>query len=119
MIPSSIRLAGFTITTVYDKSLAAEQGKIGYADYNTNQIFLDSSDICSKEVVEQTYWHEAVHFMLHIMNSNKRTDEAFVDLLSHMIYQATQTATYPQEDPSCIWCNNEVLLEKETNTIRL
>ena len=61
----------------------------GAAHLCTNTIVIEKSGKgTSKEVLEQTFWHEAVHFILHRLGFEDLNDnEQFVDLIGQALYQ--------------------------------
>jgi hypothetical protein len=90
-IPNRVQLGGLTIETVYDDTLAKERGLMGQTDYNEGKILLDKTAV-SQQVLEQTYLHELVHWIFHIMGEEKlRADEKLVDLFSTFLHQAIES----------------------------
>lgn len=91
MIPKSFCLAGLTIT-VKQKPLKNESDRcIGHADYQRQAIEL-TTGLVPLETLEQTFYHEEVHWILHIMGRDElRDDEKFVDMFAHLLYQAIKT----------------------------
>ena len=87
-IPEFTWLMGMKITTEFDGTLCARKQLIGEADYRQQKIVLDDS-VCTQEILEQSYIHELVHWILFLMNRQElRNDEDFVDTFAHLIYQA-------------------------------
>ncbi len=91
-IPKEVTLAGIPIKTIFDNTLIKEHNIIGKADYEHQEIVIDTS-VAPRETTEQAYLHELVHYILYIMGKHDlRNDEAFVDLFAHLLYQAKETA---------------------------
>lgn len=64
------------------------EGCIGKADYQNQRICINP-EFAGKCLTEQTYYHELMHWMLFIMGEDElKSNEQFVDMLSHFIYQA-------------------------------
>ena len=98
-IPKQFNLFGETIRVEWldkAKDIEGDSQLLGLAKYQQNVIEIAKTDVygipITHDNLEQTFLHEALHFMLEKMGSNKRTDEAFVDILSSMIHQMLQTA---------------------------
>ncbi len=68
-----------------------KHGVFGLWDFNKNKITLQQSTkqhILTKEQVESTFVHEAVHAMLDHMGYHELSaDERFVSSYSNLIYQ--------------------------------
>jgi hypothetical protein len=87
-IPSKLFIAGMVIETIVDEGMSKREGLVGQADHNKMSIRIDPSEV-SENVLGQSYVHEAIHIVFHIMGRpDLRDDEVFVDLLSHLVYQA-------------------------------
>jgi hypothetical protein len=89
-IPKKITLAGLDIETLPAPGLVKSRELIGEALYHIQKIALDP-DATPPQTTEQAYVHEAVHWILYIMNDPARTDERFVDSFAHLLYQALNT----------------------------
>jgi len=98
MIPDKIQLAGIEIATIYDDNLVNKKSVIGEARYSEQTIVIDNkaADI---NITQQAYFHELTHWILYILNENElRCNEKFVDLFSHLLYQALKTAKYQESE---------------------
>jgi hypothetical protein len=92
LIPTKLTIAGIPITIEIRKAASENERCIGHADYQNQKIIL-VCDIVEKELFEQTYFHELIHWILYIMGKPElRDDEGFVDLFAHLLYQAVSTA---------------------------
>ena len=75
---------------------------MGLSDFHTNTIYL-SKEIKNKELLEHTFLHELLHFVvLHSKVVNKYKldngnflydDETFIDNISALLHQALKTQT--------------------------
>ena len=104
-IPKQFTLLGQRIIVVFDNELCAKKGWLGCADFDHNRIVLADQILgeskrkkekvwkkLPKEKVEQTFFHELTHFMLHFMNEAKlRDDEKFIDLLGTIQYEFSKS----------------------------
>jgi len=91
IIPKSFWLGGLQIDVRFDENLYKNKNVVGEAGYTSQSISLDSS-ILKKQSTEQTYYHELTHWILYMMNEDAlRTNEKFVDLFAHFLYQARMT----------------------------
>lgn len=90
-IPGEFQLIGHKIKVFWDDHLMANQQSLGVCHFDENKIFLQTaiSELnIAEEVVKQTFLHEVVHFMLHLMGEEKlNEDEKFVDLFAQLNYQ--------------------------------
>ena len=96
-IPKQFELHGQTVKVGYDDAMVGDRGSVGESKYKENKILLQpnvSGHACSQEYIEQTFCHELVHYILLHMNSDKNSDEAFVDTFGHLLHQALVTAEY-------------------------
>lgn len=97
-IPKRFKLLGQTIEVVFEEKLVAKDDIVGAARYRTNEIALQPcTEGCPRkpEAVEQTFFHELLHFALDAMGRNElRQEEAFVDMLAGLLHQALTTAEY-------------------------
>jgi hypothetical protein len=85
-------LAGITITTHLDSTMFTTRKIGGEAQYLNQAIVIDPT-AHPIESVTQTYYHEKIHYILFIMNRHDlRTDEAFVDMFAHLLYQSDKSA---------------------------
>ncbi|MEI6215429.1 MAG: hypothetical protein WCP10_15100 [Desulfuromonadales bacterium] len=93
-IPSTFKLAGLTISVVFDPLLHENRKLLGEAVYSKQQIVLDSG-ICSQEQIEQNFFHELLHWIYFIMSEDElRQNERIVDLSAHMLHQFMVTQTF-------------------------
>lgn len=93
MIPKSFSLAGLKIDVTLDPNLFQNRKILGEAQYTKQRIVLDSS-VLSKELGDQNFYHELVHWILYVMNENElMSNEKFVDLFAFMLHQAMKTGT--------------------------
>lgn len=99
-IPKKFKLFGETITVEYVSNLIEKEGRMGQSVYRENKIqLLDiNNDIYSTKPfmhIEQTFYHELVHFILTKMNLNDLSeDEKFVDVFASLLHQVIVTAEY-------------------------
>jgi hypothetical protein len=90
-IPKKIVLAGIPINVRLIEEFAKQNNCLGASDYSNQQIVVDSNH-CPKELTEQTFCHEKVHWILHIMGEHElNKNEQFVDLFAHLLYQSMET----------------------------
>lgn len=86
-IPKKVFLAGIEITVDMDSSMVNREGTLGRVDYEDQRIIIDPC--AGKDIICQTYLHELTHYILYVMGKEDlRTDEAFVESFSHLLYQA-------------------------------
>lgn len=91
-IPKTFELAALIITTSIDKTLCSERKIAAEACYPSQSIVLDPT-IHQPASVVQNFYHEKVHWILYVMNRHDlRTDEAFVDVFAHLLYQSDLSA---------------------------
>ena len=119
-IPEFTWLMGMKITTEFDSTLCARKKLVGEADYRQQKIVLDNS-VCTQEILEQSYLHELVHWILFLMNRQElRNDEDFVDTFAHLIYQAnimqyneikTDEARVGEDDKDAYFDQSSILIE--------
>jgi hypothetical protein len=94
-IPKSFYLYGLKINVVFDNSL--NKKCMGYACYDTNTIKI-ATDIKSRDLLEQTFLHEVLHFILlhsKVINKyklesgkNLHSDEDFIDNVASLLHQS-------------------------------
>lgn len=90
-IPKRVWLAGIPIETVIDNTLVEKEGRLGKAVYQYQHIVMDM-DAAPTETTTQAYLHELIHWILYVMYEHElRDNEQFVDVLSHLLYQALTT----------------------------
>jgi hypothetical protein len=94
-IPTTIELAGLTVTTVFDNTLFKQRRMLGEARYLQQEIALDNEAPAEWDTKVQAYYHEKVHFILFLMGRDDLcNNEDFVDHFSHLLYQSDKTAKY-------------------------
>ena len=99
-IPKKFKLFGETITVEYVLDLIEKHERMGQAIYRENKIQLldiDNDTYSTKPTVhiEQTFFHELIHFILTKMNLNDLSaDEKFVDVFASLLHQAMTTMEY-------------------------
>ena len=97
-IPKSFQLGGLTIDISYQKKLTEEGLMLGAADYVAQKILLDPT-FTKIQTVEQAYFHELTHWILSVMGESELcSNEKFVDVFAHFLYQALTTAV-PHSQP--------------------
>lgn len=91
IIPTSFWLGGLKIDVVYDNTMVKTKQVIGEARYANQQIRLDPS-VAPMQTVEQSFYHEMVHWIFYVMGEEElRNNEKLVDLFAHFLYQARVT----------------------------
>jgi predicted SprT family Zn-dependent metalloprotease len=94
-IPKQFNLLGHTIKVNVTPNFRLIDGNLGEANYSEGSINLQGNTKefpVSKEMLEHTYLHEVIHFVLYFMgNEELREDEGFVDLFAGLLHQALQT----------------------------
>ncbi|MDD2364538.1 MAG: hypothetical protein PHN84_00090 [Desulfuromonadaceae bacterium] len=96
IIPTSFWLGGLKIDVVYDNTMVKTKQVIGEARYAYQQILLDPS-VAPMQTVEQSFFHEMVHWIFYVMGEEElRNNEKLVDLFAHFLYQARVTETREQ-----------------------
>lgn len=92
-VPRRFQLLNHTI--VVKIVPAADAGDAyGWWDPDTNEIVLARQP---KSMMEHTFWHEAVHAILHMMSHPLVDDEVFVDQFGGLLAQLSQSAKYAAE----------------------
>lgn len=88
VIPKKINLAGVDVEIELYPGLMEEIGAVGCTMYEQQKILIDPT-VDGHDILQQTFVHELVHFILYVMGrQDLRTDEVFVDGFAHIIYQA-------------------------------
>ncbi len=94
-IPKEFKLAGKKIKVEFVDDLKNEEDAIGAAVYRRNIIRIQTPSETTpipKESVEQTFFHELVHFILHEIGEDElRDNERFVTSFSGLLHQAIKT----------------------------
>jgi hypothetical protein len=91
---------GLTITVNLQPGLYNERKIVGEAQYLRQTVALDPN-IQVPTLVEHTFYHEKVHWILFAMGEDElRTNEKFVDMFAFLLHQAdtTQGDFYTLED---------------------
>ena len=101
-IPSYFYIYGLKINVKFKNDLkdSNKNSILGRANYATNTIYL-SKKIKSKELMEHTYLHEVLHFIIlhaNLINNYKLDngkllyeDETFIDNVSALLHQSFKT----------------------------
>lgn len=105
-IPTSFKLFGQTVIVSFiPREFTEKDGTYGYSSYRTNEIQLrpstDTHPLTDGQI-EQTFYHELVHFVLYHAGSSYRPskdrymhqDEGFVDMCANLLHQAITTMEY-------------------------
>ena len=96
-IPKKFNLAGLTITVETDNTMIANKKIIGEARYNSQKITMDMEGAC-REMTEQSFLHELVHWIFYVMGEDKlRCNERVVDLFAQFLYQYEQSKVFEEE----------------------
>lgn len=97
-IPNRFQLYGQTIEVQLKKDVLYSCDAYGLAEYRKNVISLqEPSDSCEvpREMLEQTFYHELVHFILDRMGGKLaeelRDNEEFVDRFGSLLHQVIKT----------------------------
>lgn len=94
LLPQKFSLAAIPIDIIQEEGLVKNKGIIGEARYSTQQIAIDPT-AAPKETVEQSIWHEVLHWCFYILGEDKlRKNEKLIDSLAHLVYQYEQTRQY-------------------------
>ncbi len=97
-IPKKFQLVGHEIKVEFVDDLYSRRGVVGQARYNENTLLIQSSipgHVRGISDLEQTYWHEAVHYILVTMGQDKiNANDAFVDLFASLLHQILKTSEY-------------------------
>jgi len=91
-LPQSFYLHGQKINIIMVDHIASENGSLGEARMTKNEIAIQQNSAGFKRPqtqVEQTFYHELVHFILHHMGQDELCgEEQFVDGFSQLLHQA-------------------------------
>lgn len=99
-IPETFQLHGQTINVKLDSTLTNRTDNRGEALPRTNEIRLQCSSNSipiPQTLIEQTFCHELVHFLLIHAESEKGDDEKFVNLIGSLLHQALSTMVFPKQ----------------------
>lgn len=90
-IPRQFKLGGLTIQVIIDNTLTEKLGVVGKTEYISQVIVLDRTH-APDETVEQSFWHELIHWILFVMHEHElRENEKFVDLFATFLHQVLTT----------------------------
>lgn len=103
MIPTSFNLHGHTITVEMSDELTDKEDARGLASYRLGKItiqrFNDKFYNRPDSQIEQTFYHELVHFILNEMGEKElQGNEKFVDIFSSLLHQAIVTMKFDCEE---------------------
>ena len=87
-IPTSFKIGRYSHTVQY---MAFSDRYRGHY-YPSPRVVVLVKD--TKPRMEETFWHEATHAILHSMDHPLRSDEAFVEGFSTRLYQLIRTAKF-------------------------
>ena len=91
VIPATFEMGGLTIRVVEDATLFKTKKAVGSSRYDRQLIVLDPG-ITEKEMLEQLFFHELIHWILFMMGDDeKQKDEEWINLFSHFLYQSIKT----------------------------
>lgn len=94
-IPRTFQVMGITYTVVMQPSLAHDTNNLGMTNYRTQEIELQCGSEgypIPEEQVEQCFFHELVHVVLHAMQEDElEKNEKFVDLFASLLHQIVST----------------------------
>lgn len=95
IIPKSFKLFGHTITVEYDDTLHQKEDFVGLAEYRNNKIILDNNKTRMQSQIEQTFFHELIHFIFEALGEIElQKNEKIVDLIAQLLHQAFDTMEY-------------------------
>jgi len=98
-IPERFKIAGQTIEVEFDAKHMDRESMLGTAYYRYNKITLVPSieeKHLDRQRIEEIFWHEAVHFILHQMGEHElKSNEKFVEMFSGFLHQVLTTMEYP------------------------
>lgn len=90
-IPKSFTMGGQTVKVYVKKDINSE-GDVGLCKFLHNEIYVQTHDKgkpMAKEKIEQTFWHEYAHYLLHQCRKDDLSEnEELVDLMGEMLYQS-------------------------------
>jgi hypothetical protein len=92
-LPKKIQLGGIEITINQIEGMVEQSEVIGRADYPGQGIDIDPS-AAPHDWTMQAYYHEKVHWILHMMSHPLQNNEEFVDMFSHLLYQSDKSAEF-------------------------
>lgn len=92
IIPRSFKLYGQDIIVRKSKVLESRDGSLGEAAFKDNSIVLQENG--NEQIVEITFFHELVHFILFMMESKLYTNERHVEHFGKLLHQYIVSAGY-------------------------
>lgn len=100
-IPKEFELFGRTVKVEWDNDVLNDKELYGQANYRKNVIAITNTCCIDGKMkklpqdnVNETYFHELVHFILNSMKHELNDDEKFVNDFSGLLHQALKTAKY-------------------------
>ena len=91
-IPSQFTLGGIPFQVQRKKITLDDNRMAGAADYRNQIVYVDAEN-GTIESIEQTFYHEALHCIMHILGKYElRDDEEFIEQTSQLIYQLIKTS---------------------------
>jgi len=90
-IPKNFKVGAHKINVSINNKLMFEKQIYGDSPLSTNEIRLRTKSLAKSQVL-QTYYHEKIHHILHCMNHELETNEAFVDSFANLLLQTDLTS---------------------------
>lgn len=93
-IPKKFCLLGYTIHVIQDPLFHSKHDLWGQLYVRQREIYLQAASaesLLSEGRVLEIFLHELTHAILFAMEHELRSDEAFVDLFSGLLYQALES----------------------------
>jgi len=96
-IPKKFNVMGHTMTVniIPDTEwlvLGLDDAHVGYFEEATLKVYIRGDR--AESAMEQIFWHEALHCILHFMGHPLNNDETFVDVMSGVFHQILITSEY-------------------------
>jgi len=95
LIPKQFKLFNQTIKVELKNKLAYNNNNYGEAKYTSNKIRIQKQNegvSLKKTMVEQTFYHELIHYILNYMGENELgKNEKFVDIFASLLHQYEKT----------------------------
>ncbi|HET8685213.1 MAG TPA: hypothetical protein VFM18_00960 [Methanosarcina sp.] len=93
VLPKSFEIGGITVAVVEDPHLYESHGCFGMMDLDNGKLFIDSGLV--GDVRGITFLHEKIHMVLNTLGKTElNEDEAFVDGVANLLWQAIKTEKY-------------------------
>jgi len=90
-IPKSFEIGGQKVKVIVKKKIDTE-GAVGVCLFFQNEIHIQThlnGKLMAKSQIEQTFWHEYVHYLLsHCRQEELSSNEELVDLMGEFLYQS-------------------------------